>query len=47
VECCSASRIARDLEGAVEHERLIDYALLRAQDFVDESWGMNDEGMSA
>jgi len=31
VECCSASRIARDLEGAVEHERLIDYALLRAK----------------
>lgn len=31
VECCSASRIARDLEGAVERERLIDYALLRAK----------------
>lgn len=31
VECCSAGRIARDLEGAVERERLIDYALLRAK----------------
>lgn len=31
VECCFAGRIARDLEGAVERERLIDYALLRAK----------------
>jgi len=31
VECCSAGWIARDLEGAVERERLIDYALLRAK----------------